>query len=142
MLLGVMAARGEVAMSGTERREKLWDLAARVYPDAPVVPSARARRIRDERRLRALGIARPRARERPGEPDDVGDAGEPAVVEGVRGVWRVDPAALGQPFEGAGVLRVTALHEDVALTAAARADVRREIEDLARWLELDLVTAG
>ena len=35
------------------------------------------------------------------EPADVGAAGEPAVVEGVDGEWRVDPALLpGQPFEG------------------------------------------
>jgi uncharacterized protein YcaQ len=36
----------------------------------------------------------------PGEPADVGEAGEPAVVEGVKGEWRVDPAHLGQDFEG------------------------------------------
>lgn len=36
----------------------------------------------------------------PGEPADVGEAGEPAVVDGVRGQWRVDPAQLGQPFTG------------------------------------------
>ena len=30
----------------------------------------------------------------------VGEAGEPAVVEGVKGEWRVDPAALGDDFEG------------------------------------------
>ena len=36
----------------------------------------------------------------PIEPVDVGDAGEPAVVEGVKGEWRVDPAALGADFEG------------------------------------------
>ena len=36
----------------------------------------------------------------PIEPIDVGDAGEPAVVEGVKGEWRVDPAALGDEFEG------------------------------------------
>ena len=36
----------------------------------------------------------------PLEPVDVGDAGEPAVVEGVKGEWRVDPAALGDDFEG------------------------------------------
>src|SRR5215211_2375381 len=36
----------------------------------------------------------------PVEPVDVGDAGEPAVVEGVKGEWRVDPAALGDDFEG------------------------------------------
>jgi uncharacterized protein YcaQ len=36
----------------------------------------------------------------PLEPYDVGEAGEPAVVEGVKGEWRVDPAALGDGFEG------------------------------------------
>ena len=36
----------------------------------------------------------------PMEPIHVGDAGEPAVVEGVKGEWRVDPAALGEDFEG------------------------------------------
>ncbi len=36
----------------------------------------------------------------PGEPTHVGEAGEPAVVEGVKGEWRVDPAALGDDFEG------------------------------------------
>ena len=36
----------------------------------------------------------------PMEPTDVGDAGEPAVVEGVKGEWRVDPTALGEEFEG------------------------------------------
>ena len=30
----------------------------------------------------------------------VGEAGEPAVVEGVKGEWRVDPAALAGDFEG------------------------------------------
>jgi uncharacterized protein YcaQ len=36
----------------------------------------------------------------PMEPTDVGEAGEPAVVEGVKGEWRVDPAALEGDFEG------------------------------------------
>ena len=36
----------------------------------------------------------------PGEPAYVGEAGEPAVVEGVKGEWRVNPAALGDDFEG------------------------------------------
>jgi len=36
----------------------------------------------------------------PIEPVDVGEAGEPAVVEGTKGDWRVDPAALGEDFEG------------------------------------------
>jgi len=34
------------------------------------------------------------------EPVHVGEAGEPAVVVGVKGEWRVDPAALSDDFEG------------------------------------------
>ena len=59
-----------------------------------------ARRLRDQRRLRSLGIARATSAVAPNEPADVGAAGEPATVEGVPGTWRVDPAALGQPFTG------------------------------------------
>ena len=59
-----------------------------------------ALRIRYERRLSALGIARAKAPAMPNEPIDVGPAGEPAVVEGVAGEWRVDPAALERPFAG------------------------------------------
>ena len=35
---------------------------------------------------------------------DVGDAGEPAEVEGVKGQWRVDPEQLGRPFSGRAAL--------------------------------------
>lgn len=94
MLLDLLSARGEVAVARREGREKLWDLAERVYPDGPFPPLAEARRLRDARRLAALGIARSRGPECPVEPLDVGEAGEPAVVEGVRGEWRVDPALL------------------------------------------------
>lgn len=102
-LLALMADRGEVAVAGRQERHKLWDLADRVYPDDPVVPLALARRRRDERRLTALGLARARAPVTPSEPNDVGDVGEPAVVEGVPGEWRVDPWILDDlrehPFE-------------------------------------------
>jgi uncharacterized protein YcaQ len=99
-LLEVMAQRGEVAVAGRGGRERLWDLAERVYPDDPPVPAEEADRIRAEQRLRALGIARSRGPVCPGEPMDAGDAGEPAVIEGVRGTWRVDPALLDRPFKG------------------------------------------
>jgi hypothetical protein len=201
-LLEFMAQRGEVAIAGRRGRDRLWDLASRVYPDDPVVPVDEALRLRNERRLRAMGIARARGPECPVEPADVGEVGEPAVVEGVRGQWRVDPAQLGQPFSGraallspfdrliherkrmaeifefdyqlemykpvaqrrwgyfalpilygdrpvgkldatadrkAGVLRVVAIHEDVRFDKATSTAVRGEIEDLARWLGLDLV---
>ena len=99
-MLDLMVARGEVAVAGRQGTERLWDLASRVYPDDPVVPVAEAARIRNERRLSALGIARARAPQAPVEPWDVGEVGEPAVVEGVRGKWRVDPSLLGRPFSG------------------------------------------
>ena len=200
-LLELMTLRGEVAIAGRRGHDRLWDLATRVYPDDPVVPFEEARRTRDQRRLRALGIARARGPECRVEPMDVGDAGEPAVVEGVDGGWRVDPSLLGKPFSGraallspfdrlvhdrrrtlelfefdyylemykpaakrrwgyfalpvlygdrlvgkldatadrrAGVLRVNAVHQDVAFDAATTAAVEHEIKDLAAWLELDL----
>ncbi|HEV8174402.1 MAG TPA: crosslink repair DNA glycosylase YcaQ family protein [Actinoplanes sp.] len=204
-LLEFMVSRGEVAIAGRKGRDRLWDLASRVYPDDPVVPAAEALRIRNERRLHALGIARARRPESPGEPMDVGEAGEPAVVEGVKGAWRVDPFYLGQPFSGraallspfdrlthdrkrtielfefdyqlemykpaakrrwgyfalpilygdrlvgkldatadrgSGVLRVDAIHQDVAFDKATAAAVDQEIKDLAQWLELDLTRPG
>ena len=168
-------------------------------------PGIEALRIRNERRLRALGIARARGPECPVEPADVGEAGEPAVVQGVKGTWRVDSSLLGQPFSGraallspfdrlihdrkrmvelfefdyqlemykpaakrrwgyfalpilygdrlagkldatadrkAGVLRVTAIHQDVPFDRTMTAAVEGEIRDLAHWLELDLTMPG
>jgi uncharacterized protein len=99
-LLDIMVRRGEVAMAGWRGRDRLWDLAERVYPDEPSVPAAAARQRRDERRLQSLGIARARATECAVEPPDVREAGEPAVVQGIKGQWRVDPAQLDQPFAG------------------------------------------
>ena len=100
-MLEFLMMRGEVAIAGRRGRQRLWDLAQRVYPaDAPVVPADEARRVRNERRLRSLGIAREKGAAVPVEPVDVGDVGEPATVEGVPGTWRVDPEALGKPFEG------------------------------------------
>ena len=100
-MLEFLMGRGEVAISGRVGRERIWDLAERVYPsDAVVPPLEEAERLKNERRLSALGIARTKATKMPVEPIDVGEVGEPAVVEGVKGEWRVDPAALGQEFEG------------------------------------------
>jgi uncharacterized protein len=204
-MLEIMVGRGEAAIAGRKGSERLWDLASRVYPDDPIVPVDEAKRLRNERRLRALGIARVRTTQVPIEPWDVGESGEAAVVEGVKGEWRVDPALLGQPFSGraallspfdrlvhdrkravelfefeyqlemykpaakrqwgyfalpilfgdrlvgkldaradrkAGVLRVAAIHEDEPFDKATAAAVRDEIEDLARWLGLELVSAA
>jgi uncharacterized protein len=200
-MLDFMVQRGEIAIAGRKGRDRLWDLSTRVYPDDPVVPTGEALRIRNERRLHALGIARASGQKIPMEPYDVGEAGEPAVVEGVKGTWRVDSSYLGPPFSGraallspfdrlihdrkrtmelfefdyqlemykpaanrrwgyyalpivfgdrlvgkldaaadrkTGMLRVNAIHQDVAFTKAMTAAVHAEIEDLAHWLQLDL----
>jgi hypothetical protein len=100
-MLEFLMMRGEVAIYGRVGRERIWDLAERVYPSDVGVPSVEdATRRRNERRLASLGIARRKTRQMPVEPVDVGEAGEPAVVEGVKGEWRVDPAAMGDGFEG------------------------------------------
>ncbi len=100
-MLEYLMARGEVAIAGRQGRERLWDLAERVYPADVVIPSVEeAERAKDERRLGALGIARAKGTAVPVESYLVGEAGEPAVVEGTKGEWRVDPAALGHEFEG------------------------------------------
>lgn len=99
MLLDCLVAKGEVAAAGWEGRERLWDLAERVYPDVVPVAIDEANRERGVRRLRALGIARAKAAQSPTEPNDVGDIGEVAVIDGVRGTWRVDPEYLDVAFE-------------------------------------------
>jgi uncharacterized protein YcaQ len=200
-MLEFLMMRGEIAIAGRVGRERLWDLPERVYPtDVEIPPAEEAERILNERRLRSLGIARAKGPKMPIEPTDVGEAGEPAVVEGTKGEWRVDPEALGNDFEGrtallspfdrliydrkravelfdfeytlemykpaakrrwgyfalpilhgdrlvgkldaiadrkAGVLRVNAIHEDVRFTRAIAKAVQAEVNDLARWLELD-----
>ena len=91
-MLEFLAWRGEIAVAGREGRQRLWDVAERIYPkSAKIVPPDKARRMRDERRLRALGVAR---------PEYVGDAGEPAEIEGTAGIWRVDPDASAARFKG------------------------------------------
>jgi len=100
-LLVQLVERGEVATAGRDGRQQLWDLAERIYPDDPVPDVDEARRIRDERRLRALGIARAKMPETGSpEPNGVGQAGEAAVVDGVKGEWRVDPALLDGELAG------------------------------------------
>jgi uncharacterized protein len=198
-MLELMSARGEVAIAGRSGRQRQWDLPERVYGAFEPLPVAEAKRRREERRLRSLGLARAKIAVVPGEPISVGQAGVPVTAEGVEGEWRADPCALDQPFVGrtallspfdrlihdrvrtqslfefeyilemykpaaqrrwgyfalpvlhhdrlvgkldakadrkAGSLVINALHEDVRLTRAMRADVDAEIEDLAAWLGL------
>jgi hypothetical protein len=100
-MLEFLMKGGEVAVASRKGKQRVWDLAERVYPaNIPTVPLEEARRLRDERRLTMLGIARAKNVAVPIEPYDVGDIGEPAIVEGVPGEWRIDPEGLDQPFAG------------------------------------------
>ena len=99
-MLEILGGRGEVAISGRIGRERVWDLPERVYPDIKLPAPEEAARLRNARRMTSLGLARRKTTGMPVEPVDVSDAGEPAVVEGVKGEWRVDPAALRDEFEG------------------------------------------
>ena len=99
-MLELLSVRGEVAVAGRLGRQRLWDVAERVYPAFEPLPADQAQRRREERRLRALGIARAKTAVLPGEPMAVGETGVRVTVEGVDGEWRADPDALDQPFTG------------------------------------------
>ena len=95
-MLEILLLRGDVAIAGRRGKQRLWDLAERVYPtQVEEVPMEEAVRTRASRILQSLGIARQKV---------VGDVGEPATVDGTAGEWRVDPNAIGQPFAGRTVL--------------------------------------
>lgn len=89
-MLDFLARQGEVAIVGRKGRHRIWDLAERVYPqNLPEYTEEEAARMLDERRLQAAGIAKQKS-----PWTRVGEAGESATVEGLRGTWRVDPQAL------------------------------------------------
>lgn len=100
MMLELLEAAGQVAVSHREGRERFWDLADRIFPDLPAVPLDEARQIRAERRLAALGLARAKGAECPVEPNDVGEVGQQVRIDGVGGVWRVDLRYLDGGFRG------------------------------------------
>ena len=94
-LLEFLSGQGRVAIAGRDGSQRLWDIAERVWPtDEARISLEDATRLRALRRLRALGVVRV------GSPDDVGDAGVEAQIEGVRGRWRVEPELLERPFVG------------------------------------------
>lgn len=100
-MLEILTLTGEVAISGRVGRQRLFDLAERVYPAGLVVPDrVEALRQREELRLRASGIVRTGGTIVPGEPYQADHAGVPAVVAGLPGHWRVDPEQLDRPFTG------------------------------------------
>ena len=97
-MLDFLQRQGEVAVVGREGRSRRWDLAERVYPqDLPEYEFDEAERMLNERRLQAAGIAKQKS---PWTP--VGEAGEPAVIEGSGRKYRVDPEAIAALEEDEG----------------------------------------
>jgi uncharacterized protein YcaQ len=203
MMLECMMMRGDIAVAARRGRDRVWDLAERVYhSDIPTVPLQEALEIRAERRLRAQGLVPDKTPDLPAETTRVGKAGRAATIEGLKGTYRVDPDAIGKPFEprtalispfdglvrdrkrmqdlfefdytlemykpkakrrwgyyalpilhgdrlvgkldaaadrANGELVVNAIHEDAPFSPAVADGVRAELEDLARWLDLELV---
>jgi uncharacterized protein YcaQ len=112
-MLEFLSASGEIAISGREGSERTWDLAHRVHPQGlPEISIEEAMRMRAERRLRSLGIARPSFLARNTTMADfLGTAdqaparvldgiGIPVEVEGVAGKWVADPQLLRREFKG------------------------------------------
>jgi uncharacterized protein YcaQ len=62
LMLGVLNARGEVAVVGRRGKQRLWDLAERWYPETEKVSPAEASQVLAERKFRALGVRLERGR--------------------------------------------------------------------------------
>jgi len=55
-MLTILHLRGEIAIAGRQGRQRLWDLAERVYPPGEALTIADARKALDAERSRALGV--------------------------------------------------------------------------------------
>jgi len=62
LMLECLSARGQVAVVGRRGKQRVWDLAERWYPETETLPLAKARRLWDEKRFRALGVRLRRGR--------------------------------------------------------------------------------
>jgi uncharacterized protein len=97
-MLEFLQMQGQVAVVGREGRTRRWDLAERVYPqNLPEYEFEDAQRMLSERRLHIAGIAKSKS-----PWSGVGEAGEPAVVEGSAWKYRVDPEALAALEDDSG----------------------------------------
>jgi uncharacterized protein YcaQ len=56
LMLEILAARGEVAVASRRGKQRVWDLAERVYPETEKIPKREAEELLAERRFRALGV--------------------------------------------------------------------------------------
>jgi uncharacterized protein YcaQ len=94
-MLECLMMRGEVAIAGQQDGARTWDLAERVYPEGlPVIPIEEAFAIRNDRRLRSLGVAPAKGPKQPHEPKGMAPPGLPASITGSDIAWRVHPDVL------------------------------------------------
>jgi uncharacterized protein YcaQ len=62
LMLEVLSSRGEVAIVGRRSGQRVWDLAARWYPETETLTWPQAERLLAERRLRTLGVVHDKGR--------------------------------------------------------------------------------
>lgn len=97
-MLELLMYTGVAAISGREGRQRIWDLAERVYPaNMPDYSLEEAELGLEASRLRANGITRHNA-----AYTRVKNVGEVVAVEGSKATWRVDPEALAALDEDPG----------------------------------------
>ena len=56
LMLELLQARGEIAVAGRIGKQRLWDLADRVYPHTETIPWREAERLIEEKRRCSLGV--------------------------------------------------------------------------------------
>ncbi len=56
LMLELLQLHGEIAVSGRAGKQRLWDLASRVYPATESIPWREAERLIREQRRRSLGV--------------------------------------------------------------------------------------
>jgi len=56
LMLELLTIRGEIAVAGRQGKQRLWDLADRVYPQTDTIPWREAERLIEEKKRRALGV--------------------------------------------------------------------------------------
>ena len=112
MMLEAMWGRGEIIIVGRDGQQRIWDLAERRLPKVKPAPAAALAREVVARRLAAAGIARrqnigrmmdwtrPPGWERALDAMIRRGTAVPVRIDGVRGEWLADAAALEAPFRG------------------------------------------
>jgi uncharacterized protein YcaQ len=56
LMLDILQTRGEIAVAGRVGKQRLWDLAERVFPPSETVPWREAEQLIEEKRRRSLGV--------------------------------------------------------------------------------------